>query len=73
MTAGGDRRSHKVIVDMGRCVAHGECVAVAPQIFDLGEDDPMVTVLDPEPNEQLSAVAEAAARACPAAAIRIEP
>jgi ferredoxin len=29
----------KVLVDIKRCQSHGECVAVAPEVFELGEDD----------------------------------
>lgn len=62
----------KVILDPSACEAHGDCVLAAPAIFDLGEDDDVVTVLMPEPAEELRAQAEAAARACPVSAIRIE-
>ena len=62
----------KVIVDLDVCEAHGDCVVEAPEIFDLGEEDDTVTVLDPEPGEELRKKAERAERACPVAAIRIE-
>ena len=32
----------KVHVDMNLCQSHGECVFVAPAIFDLGDDDVLV-------------------------------
>jgi ferredoxin len=62
----------KVVVDFDACAAHGDCVVVAPEIFDLGEDDEVVTVLDPEPSEDLRAALQNAVDACPMAAIRIE-
>ncbi len=62
----------KVIVDFDACAAHGDCVAVAPEIFDLGEDDDTVTVLMAEPPEDLREAAQAAVDACPMVAIRIE-
>jgi ferredoxin len=64
--------SMKVIVDFDACAAHGDCVVAAPEIFDLGEDDETVTLLDPEPPEDLRPQAQAAVDACPMAAIRIE-
>ena len=62
----------KVIVDLDACAAHGDCVVAAPEIFDLGEDDEVVTVLEPEPPEELRPKAQQAADDCPMAAIRIE-
>lgn len=62
----------KVIVDFDACAAHGDCVLAAPEIFDLGDDDEVVTVLEAEPADDLRAKIQAAADACPMAAIRIE-
>ena len=62
----------KVIVDLDVCSAHGDCVVAAPEIFDLGEDDDVVTVINPEPDEELRAIAERAEQDCPVTAIRIE-
>lgn len=62
----------KVIVDLDVCEAHGDCVLAAPEIFDLGDDDDVVTVTQPEPPEELRAKAEQAAADCPVAAIEIQ-
>jgi ferredoxin len=62
----------KVIVDIDVCQAHGDCVVAAPEIFDLGEEDDVVTVINPEPGEELRAAAERAEQDCPVTAIRIE-
>lgn len=62
----------QVIVELDVCQAHGDCVVAAPEIFDLGEEDDAVTVLQPEPPEELRAVAERAMNDCPVTAIRIE-
>jgi ferredoxin len=62
----------KVIVDFDACAAHGDCVVAAPEIFDLGDDDEVVTLLEAEPADNLRAKVQAAADACPMAAIRIE-
>jgi ferredoxin len=62
----------KVIVDLDVCEAHGDCVVVAPEVFDLGEDDDVVTVVQAEPGEELRAKVESAVDSCPVAAIRIE-
>jgi ferredoxin len=62
----------KVVVDLDVCEAHGDCVIAAPEIFDLGDDDDVVTVTNPEPPEDLREKADQAARDCPVAAITIE-
>jgi ferredoxin len=62
----------KVIVDLDVCQAHGDCVVAAPEIFDLGEEDDVVTVINPEPGEELRPMAERAEQDCPVTAIRIE-
>lgn len=62
----------KVKVDAGLCEAHGDCVVTAPEIFDLGDTDDVVTVVNTEPAEHLRDKAETAVRVCPVAAISIE-
>lgn len=62
----------KVIVDFDACEAHGECVITAPEIFELGDDDDVVTVLQEEPDEELRQKAEDSVDVCPVDAIRIE-
>jgi ferredoxin len=64
--------SLKIVVDFDACAAHGDCVAVAPEIFDLGDDDEVVNLLQDQPPEENRAAAQAAVDACPMAAIRIE-
>ena len=39
----------KIFADTDKCVGAGQCVHVAPELFDQGEDDGVVVVLDPEP------------------------
>lgn len=62
----------KVIIDELRCDAHGACVAACPEVFALGDDDDIVTVLVSTPDESLRGAVERAAGVCPKAAIRIE-
>jgi ferredoxin len=60
----------KVQVDMNLCQSHGECVLVAPDVFELGDDDVLVWQ-EQVPDERRSAVQDAV-DACPMMAIRIE-
>ncbi len=62
----------KVVVDFDSCATHGDCVAAAPGIFDLGDDDEVVKVLIEEPPEEMREQAQAAADACPMFAITLE-
>ena len=62
----------RLVVDLNLCDAHGDCVLAAPDVFDLGEDDDQVVVLDAEPGVEQWERVERAARACPVSAIRIE-
>ena len=60
----------KVIVDMNLCQSHGECVVVAPDVFELGDDDVLHWTEDVE--EARRAEMEEAVEVCPMMAIRIE-
>ena len=62
----------KIIVDETVCEAHGECIFAAPELFDLGDDDETVTVLDDQPGEELHQKARDAEQVCPVGAIRLE-
>ncbi|WP_028063572.1 ferredoxin [Solirubrobacter soli] len=59
----------RVHVDMNLCQSHGECVYVAPDIFELGDDD--VLRWREEISDDEREVAQEAADACPMLAIRL--
>ena len=60
----------KVHVDMNLCQSHGECAYVAPEIFELGDDDVLVWKAEVDP--ALRDKAQEAADASPMLAIRVE-
>ena len=60
----------KVHVDMNLCQSHGECAYVAPDIFELGDDDVLRWKEDIDPSQR--ELAQEAADVCPMAAIRVE-
>ncbi|MFE7270393.1 ferredoxin [Streptomyces sp. NPDC057623] len=62
----------KVTVDEGRCCGAGQCVLIAPDVFDQRDDDGIVTLLAPNPAAELHTVTREAAAVCPAAAIDID-
>ncbi|MET0205232.1 MAG: ferredoxin [Casimicrobiaceae bacterium] len=61
----------KIHVDDDLCIGAGQCVLVAPQIFDQ-DDKGLVILLDPTPPQALHEAARKAAKLCPARAITIE-
>ncbi|MGK3966581.1 ferredoxin [Sorangium sp. So ce1151] len=61
----------RVRVDEVKCCGAGQCVLVAPRVFDQ-RDDGIVVLLDEAPPEELHAAVREAASVCPAAAILLE-
>jgi ferredoxin len=61
----------KITVDQDKCCGAGQCVMLAPDVFDQRDEDGVVVLLDPEPGEELLADVEGAAAVCPAAAIAV--
>lgn len=57
----------KVSIDADRCVASGQCVMLAPEVFDQ-DDDGIVVLLDDSPASGLDGVRESV-RVCPGRAI----
>ncbi|SDN31806.1 Ferredoxin [Streptomyces sp. cf386] len=62
----------KVNVDQGRCCGAGQCVLIAPEVFDQRDDDGIVTLLEVSPAADVHAAVREAAAVCPAAAITID-
>ncbi|MDQ2677996.1 MAG: ferredoxin [Actinomycetota bacterium] len=61
----------KVVVNYDLCESNAVCMAVAPEVFEVRDDD-FLYVLDEEPAESLRDKVEEAARRCPKQAITIE-
>ncbi|BBC35114.1 Ferredoxin [Streptomyces graminofaciens] len=62
----------KIEVDVPKCVASGQCVLIAPDVFDQRDDDGMVVLLDESPAPELHDDVRESATVCPAAAIRVQ-
>lgn len=62
----------KVFIARSRCVGAGQCVHVAPEVFDQDDKDGLVVLLDARPPEHIAEFARKAALLCPAQAIRVE-
>jgi ferredoxin len=61
----------RVAVDYDACQSNAMCQAAAPEVFEV-RDDGFLYVLQEEPDGQLRAKVEEAARLCPTRAITIE-
>lgn len=61
----------KVVVNYDLCEANAVCMGIAPEVFEVDDDD-FLQVLDENPAEDLRAKVEEAANRCPKQAISIE-
>ena len=62
----------KVSVEQDKCVASGQCVTAAAEVFDQRDEDGIVVLLDPEPSTALADDVRHAVAVCPALAITIQ-
>jgi len=56
--------SFRVVVDFDRCESNALCMAAAPEVFEVRDDD-FLYVLQENPPDELRAKCEEAARVCP--------
>ncbi|WP_394617248.1 ferredoxin [Lentzea sp. JNUCC 0626] len=61
----------KVTVDEPACVAAGQCVLIAPDVFDQRDEDGIAILLTETPEPGLHDSVREAAAVCPAAAIHL--
>lgn len=58
----------KVVVDPQECEANAVCVGIAPEVFDLDDDD-VLHILVPEPDGALADRVREAVDSCPKRAL----
>jgi ferredoxin len=61
----------KVVVDFDKCKSNAVCMGVAPEVFEV-RDDNFLYVLQEEPPEELRPKVEEAVQTCPTGAISLE-
>jgi ferredoxin len=66
-----EKPAMRVTVDLSLCESNALCMASAPEVFELRDDD-CLYVLDAEPPERLRGKITEAVQRCPKQAIRLE-
>ena len=61
----------RVVVDYDLCESNAICMAVAPEVFEVDDDDNL-DLLQEEPPEELRPKVEEAVRRCPKQALSIQ-
>ncbi len=61
---------YRVVVDFDLCESNAICMQVAPEVFEVRDDD-FLYILQEEPPEELRPRVEEAVRRCPKQAISI--
>ena len=61
----------RVVVDFDLCESNALCMAAAPEVFEVRDDD-FLYILDENPPESLRSKVELAVQRCPKQAIKIE-
>lgn len=61
----------KVVVDYSVCESNAICMGIAPEVFEVRDDDNLY-VLDEHPGPELRVKVEEAVRRCPKQAITLE-
>ena len=62
--------SYRVVVDFDLCESNAICMQVAPEVFEVRDDD-FLYILDETPGEDLRAKVDEAVQRCPKQAISI--
>jgi ferredoxin len=62
----------RVAVDQDRCIAAGQCVAAAPDVFDQRDEDGVVVLVKAAPDAAEEDDVRRAAAVCPALAIQVQ-
>lgn len=61
----------KVVVDFDLCESNAVCMGIAPEVFEVRDDD-FLYVLQEQPPDELKPKVEEAVQRCPKQAISIE-
>ena len=68
---GREETTVKVTVEVDKCVASGQCVLAAAEVFDQRDDDGVVILLNDNPDSDQYEAVRLAAQMCPASVIHV--
>ena len=63
----------EVKVDFDRCEANGVCVGIAPDVFDIDDDENLIVTQPVGDDPETQALMKEAVSQCPRAALTLEP
>ncbi|MFI1996982.1 ferredoxin [Actinoplanes sp. NPDC020271] len=61
----------RIELDEPKCIAAGQCVMTAPDVFDQRDEDGVAIILEPTPGPEHLDAARDAVAVCPAAALQL--
>jgi ferredoxin len=67
-----EEKSVRVVIDVDKCVAAGQCVVAAGDVFDQRDEDGIAVLIDENPPESEAANVREAIALCPARAIWLD-
>lgn len=62
----------RVTIDQDKCIASGQCVMAAEEVFDQRDEDGVVVLLNANPPAELTEDVREAVTLCPARAITVD-
>jgi ferredoxin len=62
----------EIVADLDKCAGYGMCETMAPDFFEVRDDDGTVLVLDTHPGTEHRDHVHAAVAACPMLALRVQ-
>ncbi|GAC70369.1 ferredoxin [Gordonia soli] len=62
----------RITIDQDKCIASGQCVAAASDVFDQRDEDGIAILVNDDPPAEDAADVHHAAAVCPALAILVE-
>jgi ferredoxin len=64
-------RRMRVVVDFDKCQSNAICMGIAPEVFEV-RDDNFLYILNEQPPEEMRSRLDEAVRSCPTGAISLE-
>jgi ferredoxin len=64
-------RRMRVVVDFDKCQSNAICMGIAPEVFEV-RDDNFLYILNEQPPEEMRSRLDDAVRSCPTGAISLE-